>query len=130
MDRYTIAAGLQLVSSPNASSPPATKQRPAPLDLEMMAMPASEAHDLRTTDDISITPGGPVTPAEAHTQPPTGTQTPWTPADLESTPPSGHKGASTVVGVVPSFFYPAMNRWRVLCACLTYLGNGMHDGGE
>lgn len=33
-------------------------------------------------------------------------------------------GATTIA---PSFWYPAMNKWRVLAACLIYFGNGIND---
>jgi fucose permease len=51
-----------------------------------------------------------------------------TPSDLEASPPQTPTfGASTVTSIVPSFRYPAMNRWRVLAACLVYFANGVND---
>ena len=68
-----------------------------------------------------------------YTAPQTGTQTPATPFTpgtqrdtLISRPasPQNHD----VVGVVASWNNPPKTKWRVLCACLTYFGNGLADG--
>lgn len=53
-------------------------------------------------------------------------QTSQTPGDVEASPPATPTTADAT-GIVPSFFYPSMNKWRVLAACLTYLGNGIND---
>ncbi|KAM3424114.1 hypothetical protein BST61_g11339 [Cercospora zeina] len=53
-------------------------------------------------------------------------QIPTTPGELEaSQPPTPKRGTAT--SALPSFRYPHMNKWRVLCACLIYFGNGMSD---
>ncbi|PPJ56905.1 hypothetical protein CBER1_02259 [Cercospora berteroae] len=53
-------------------------------------------------------------------------QTSTTPGELEaSQPPTPKRGTAT--SALPSFRYPRMNKWRVLCACLIYFGNGMSD---
>ncbi|KAJ9669514.1 hypothetical protein H2201_000381 [Coniosporium apollinis] len=56
----------------------------------------------------------------------TGTQTPITPNELEMSQPPTPKRAEAA-GLVQSFSNPAMNRWRVLAACLVYFGNGLND---
>ena len=51
-----------------------------------------------------------------------------TPNELEASPPQSPTfEGSTATSIVPSFWYPAMNRWRVLAACLIYFGNGIND---
>lgn len=49
-----------------------------------------------------------------------------TPDQLEASPP--HSPVDDhATAVVPSFWYPMMNKWRVLAACLIYFGNGIND---
>jgi hypothetical protein len=51
-----------------------------------------------------------------------------TPSDLEASPPQSPTfEGDTATSIVPSFWYPAMNRWRVLAARLVYFGNGVND---
>jgi fucose permease len=51
-----------------------------------------------------------------------------TPNQLEASPPQSPTfDGSTATSIVPSFWYPAMNKWRVLAACLIYFGNGIND---
>lgn len=56
---------------------------------------------------------------------PTPATTTTTPSSLEAaaTPPP----PTTATTPPQSFWYPAMNRWRVLCATLVYFGNGLND---
>lgn len=49
-----------------------------------------------------------------------------TPSELEASPPQSPIADSSTA-VVPSFWYPMMNKWRVLAACLIYFGNGIND---
>jgi fucose permease len=49
-----------------------------------------------------------------------------TPGELEASPPNSPI-ADNSTPIVPSFWYPMMNRWRVLAACLIYFGNGIND---
>ncbi|QIW99102.1 hypothetical protein AMS68_004620 [Peltaster fructicola] len=47
--------------------------------------------------------------------------------DLEaSLPPTPHQHL-TSTAVVPTIWFPYMNRWRVLAACMVYLANGIND---
>jgi hypothetical protein len=71
-------------------------------------------------------PTGLRTPEEVYTPCHATEHTSKTPNELESSQPATPR-QQTATGVFPSFFYPAMNRWRVLAACLTYFGNGMSD---
>lgn len=51
---------------------------------------------------------------------------PTTPDDLEASPPHSPI-TDNGTAIVPSFWYPVMNKWRVLAACLIYFGNGIND---
>ena len=62
-----------------------------------------------------------------QTRPTTDSQT-ISPNELEASPPQSPTiQANTATSIVPSFWYPAMNKWRVLAACLIYFGNGIND---
>ncbi|KAB2575406.1 hypothetical protein DBV05_g5897 [Lasiodiplodia theobromae] len=69
-------------------------------------------------------------PTSSHT----GVQTPVTPSELEgattnnnntTTPPTADGGLAHPA--IQTFWNPPMNKWRVLCACLVYFGNGLSD---
>ncbi|KAJ4323611.1 hypothetical protein N0V94_001804 [Neodidymelliopsis sp. IMI 364377] len=56
----------------------------------------------------------------------TGTQTPKTPNELEmSCPPTPRQDEA--VGLVQTWNNPPMNKWRILCCCIIYFGNGLND---
>jgi hypothetical protein len=52
---------------------------------------------------------------------------PTVPNDLEMSRPASPRAE---VELIQSWSNPPMNRWRVLCACLIYVGNGMNDSGR
>jgi hypothetical protein len=62
-------------------------------------------------------------------QPKTGTQTPKTPNDLEASCPPTPRN-DDAVGLVQTWNNPPMNKWRILCCCVIYFGNGLNDAGE
>ncbi|KAF2152390.1 MFS general substrate transporter [Myriangium duriaei CBS 260.36] len=122
-----LAPGIRIVSlgDEKIEHPPATTaDRPhAPHSIELRRVAPSPARH-RPDEDFAIAPANPQTPAEAHTRPGSGQQTPLDINELEaSTPKDRH-----VAEIVPSFFYPAKNKWRVVCSCLTYFANGFNDG--
>ena len=49
-----------------------------------------------------------------------------TPDELEQSQPPTPQGQDGV-DMVPTLWYPKMNKWRVLAACLEYFGNGIND---
>jgi hypothetical protein len=58
-----------------------------------------------------------------------GIQTPKTPNELEmSCPPTPKQDEA--VGLVQTWNNPPMNKWRILCCCLIYFGNGLNDAGK
>lgn len=126
MDPLRFAASLDTRSVDKISSPPTAKSKPSYTEIEL-----SRFSGPSNTNDIAITPAGPTTPAEAYTALTSGWHTPKTPNQLEaeSPPLSRDGGNGNMAGVVMSFSNPPMNRWRVLCACFTYFGNGMSDAG-
>jgi len=59
----------------------------------------------------------------------TGTQTTKTPNELEmSYPPTPRQ--DDAVGLVQRWNSPSMNKWRILCCCAIYFGNGLNDAGK
>ncbi|KAK8212049.1 major facilitator superfamily domain-containing protein [Phyllosticta capitalensis] len=54
----------------------------------------------------------------------TGATTPRTPSDLEHSRPSSPFDVATIA---QTFWNPPMNKWRVLCCCLVYFGDGLSD---
>lgn len=58
----------------------------------------------------------------------TGTQTPRTPNDVEASCPPTPQG-DEVVGLVQTWNNPPINKWRILCCCVIYFGNGLNDAG-
>jgi len=60
---------------------------------------------------------------------PSGTQPAETPLQLEMSRSSSPVG-NEVVNLMQSWNNPAVNKWRILCCCLIYFGNGLNDSGE
>lgn len=125
MSSHAFAAGLSILSAspsrqeerPAPSTP--RGQRPSATDVEL-ATPPPALH-LSKSDPFSISPAGAQTPIEAYTQP----QTPYELQDfLAQTPTNTTAPISTLV---PSFSFPPKNRQRMLCVCVTQLGNGLND---
>lgn len=98
-----------------------------------------ELDDLIFGDRLSAPQTHPSTPKSGSehatsSRPPsshTGVQTPVTPSELEgaiantTTPPAADGGPAHAA--IQTFWNPPMNKWRVLCACLVYFGNGLSD---
>lgn len=64
-------------------------------------------------------------PTSSHT----GVQTPATPSELEGAIANNNSTADggPAHPAIQTFWNPPMNKWRVLCACLVYFGNGLSD---
>ena len=56
---------------------------------------------------------------------PSGAQTPSGPNDMEMSRPASPE--HDAVDVLQTLTSPPINRWRVLCVCLSNLGNGLND---
>ncbi|KAK8162119.1 major facilitator superfamily domain-containing protein [Phyllosticta citrichinensis] len=54
-----------------------------------------------------------------------GTATPHTPSELEHN--SRSASPLDVASIAQTLWNPPMNRWRVLCCCLVYFGDGLSD---
>lgn len=77
----------------------------------------------------TIRPGKPSDNAYFDQRPMNGTQTPQTPNELEaSCPPTPMQDEA--VGLVQTWNNPPMNKWRILCCCIIYFGNGLNDAGR
>src|ERR1700748_544894 len=106
-----FAAGIEVVSNDQITRPPNVKtstRAPSPNELDAIQLPdyglttAPKASNPPSIDETSVSK---------------------TPGELEQSQPStpkSHEGA----GIVPTLWYPKMNRWRVLAACAEYFGNG------
>ena len=125
MAALSFAGGLRIESNEKLTSPQAARTHdrgPSIEEPDQIELPDHGYFAKAQSGNITSTPAGPQTPTPART----GYQTPKTPNELESSlPPTPRQHDAT--GIVPSWSYPAMNKWRVLCACLIYLGNGMND---
>ena len=109
-----FAAGIEVISDDKVTWPPNARinNRPPSADeLDSIKLPdyglttASKASKPSSIDETSLSK---------------------TPGELEQSQPStprGHEGTD----IVPTFWYPKMNRWRVLAACMEYFGNGLND---
>ncbi|KAF2083595.1 MFS general substrate transporter [Saccharata proteae CBS 121410] len=105
---------IQQTSNPIAR-PPAVKQKsltvqtPSAIELDRLAFADhAEAPSANTT--------APQTPC-------TGTQTPITPSVIEAAPDDDSQAA----GLVQTMWNPPINKWRILCACLVQVANGLND---
>ncbi|KAK0982152.1 hypothetical protein LTS01_011451 [Friedmanniomyces endolithicus] len=133
MASLTFAAGLQIDNDKDGLTTPkkalTNTKGPTVAELDEIELPDygyfSTSSDNRQRNSTDISPEGPTTPTPAVT----GYQTPKTPGELEAVtlPTPRHNQHQHVAGIVPSWSYPAMNKYRVLAACLIYLGNGMND---
>lgn len=117
-----FAGGLSLVTHEPVSVPPSAKHHrrgPSIEELDSIELPN---HGLtRTTGEAKTSPG------HQSSQENNGhSMNRTTPSELESShPPSPTTDGAT--SIAPSFWYPSMNKYRVLAACLIYFGNGITD---
>ena len=124
-----LAAGLRIVSEQptDISLPPSVKthQRAPSIDkLDAIGLPdygLIERKQYASTVSPVSHQASVASPDDVFNN-----QSPKTPNALETSEPpwpTRHEA----VGLAPSFSYPTMNKWRVLAACFTYIGNGMND---
>jgi len=127
MSVYSFAAALEVTSPLRVATPPPTRTRDtAESGLELSRLPHSLDIDTKAPYTGAMTPDI-QTPHEAHNHNDTDAHTPVTPNELEATGSESWTNAQNLSDIVPSFSYPRMNKWRVLCACFTYFGNGLND---
>lgn len=109
MGSMAMAAGLDIVREGKDSIP-----RPPSVKTSNKRGPSVEEPDAIELNDCGNL-------SRKH-----GEARPSSPSELEnSQPPTPRQSDST--GLVPSWSYPKMNKWRILSACLVYFGNGMND---
>ena len=109
----TFAAGIDIVSNERVTRPPKVQ----------ISTRAPSAHEL---DAIELPDYGLTTASKASKPTIDETSVSKTPSELEQSQPStpqGHEGAD----IVPTLWYPKMNRWRLSAACMQYFGNGLND---
>lgn len=127
MASLTFVAGLDIKSDserPDSSVAKPHARGPSIKELDAIEL-ADHGNLYQKNHEAAITPAGPQTPAEAYT-PRWESFSHKTPDELERSQPPTPK-QDTAASVLPSFWYPTMNKWRVLAACLIYFGNGMSD---
>ncbi|KKY26814.1 putative mfs efflux [Diplodia seriata] len=73
-------------------------------------------------DDLIF--GEPVATPQTHTKSGAENAISQTPGELEG---SSNTTPAAVRPAIQTFWNPPMNKWRVLCACLVYFGNGLSD---
>lgn len=117
-----FAGGLSLVTHEPVSVPPSAKHQergPSIEELDSIALPNYGL--TKATGETKTSPGH---NTSQENDGPSLSRT--TPSELESSPPQSPTidGATSIA---PSFWYPAMNKWRVLAACSIYFGNGIND---
>ncbi|KAM0717267.1 hypothetical protein Q7P37_007119 [Cladosporium fusiforme] len=117
-----FAGGLGLVTHDPVSMPASAKHHergPSIEELDSIALPN---YGLTKVTGESKTPET----RQSSREQPSASMSYTTPDELESSPPQSPTidGATSIT---PSFWYPAMNKWRVLAACLIYFGNGIND---
>lgn len=119
MAALPFAAGLSIVKAP-----PAVKTHGHPPSLEELDSLELPDYGLAPKAKASNTPAM-TSQTRLHSQhaPQSGSRTP---GEVEASPPATPTTADAT-GIVPSFSFPKMNKWRVLAACLIYLGNGIND---
>lgn len=76
---------------------------------------------------MSEASGGPQTATDPER---TGSNPPRTPHELETNGSLSSLRPDDAVNVVQSWKDPAMNKWRILSACVVCFANGCNDSGE
>ncbi|KAK4617861.1 Bypass of stop codon protein 6 [Fulvia fulva] len=121
-----LAGGFSIDSDNNTSSSDTKHTRgPSPKELDAIELQDHGKLAQKTSSDEPVSPASIYTPGRKH-DPFKTPEVSKTPNELESSqPPTPTR--QTAASVVPSWSYPRMNKWRILCACLIYFGNGMSD---
>lgn len=124
----SLAAGIEVVSDSKVARPAnvkTTTSAPSITELDAIELPD---YGLTSSHPTTKLPQPITSYSPKSTRPSSidGTAATKTPGELEQSQPStpqGDEGAD----IVPTLWYPKMNRWRVLAACLEYFGNGLND---
>ena len=114
-----LGAGLEIVSDSMIKHPPVAKvysKAPSVGDLDAMELPTYGLTHADLTNESATTNTSKVNNASP----------PRTPDELEqSQPPTPQReGAASIM---PTFWFPKMNKYRVLSACGEYFANGLND---
>ena len=123
-----IAAGIEIVQDKRVSSESrmtATDPAPSLSELDAMELPD---YGLTCADQVKEIkqPEAAYSPTGSFPSTVDATQASKTPAELEQSQPPTPLGHDAV-NLVPTFWYPRMNRWRYVSACLEYFANGLND---
>lgn len=116
-----FAGGLGLITHEPVTVP-AKSARPHERAPSIEELDSIELPDYGLTRDQH----GPTKLTTSHQECISQRERPTTPDQLEASA-SQSPTADSGTAIVPSFWHPAMNKWRVLAACLIYFGNGIND---
>ena len=128
MSSLAFAAGLRIESCEQPSQSANAGPR-APSIEELDSIELADHGNLtqqKACDSTSHTQTPSQCSSKAHLPEAIQTDKSKTPSDLERSEPSTPTN-ERATSIMPSFWFPKMNKWRVLAACLTYFGNGMSD---
>ena len=121
-----LAGGLSI--EPDSKTPTSnTKHTRAPSAKELDAIELQDRGNLASqrSSEEPASPASVYSP-ERKNDPFKTPEVSKTPNELESSqPPTPTR--QTAASMIPSWSYPKRNKWRILCACLIYFGNGMSD---
>ena len=111
MAASAFAAGLEIMSNDKTMHSRTATRPPSNEELDAIELP-----------DYGLTH----TPRANQSDSTHEASTSKTPNELEhSQPPTPKRDDAS--NIVPTLWFPKMNKWRVLAACLEYLGNGLND---
>jgi hypothetical protein len=123
-----LAAGIEVVSDDKVTKPlnvKATSSAPSISELDAIELPDYGRTKPKPSGNVAQ-PETSYSPKRSRASSIDEASASKTPGELEQSQPStpqGHEGAD----IVPTLWYPKMNRWRVLAACMEYFGNGLND---
>ena len=127
-----IMSGIDNVSDHEIRSPPSAKTTttsPSNAELDAIELPdygLSRSKSKSRSHNETNPPTRPSSPKEYQASFWDQSMIPNTPVELERSQPSTPVG-DNVANVTPTFYFPKMNKWRVLSACMEYFGNGIND---
>ncbi|EKG13024.1 Major facilitator superfamily, partial [Macrophomina phaseolina MS6] len=118
---YALGNFFDIQDPKRITTPPLTRKK----SVSIRTPPSNqELDDLIFGEALSGPQTHPSTPQHADLPPPfpSGAQTPATPGELEGAAPN-----TPSAPLIPTLWNPPMNKYRLLCACLVYFGNGLSD---
>ena len=123
-----LAARFEIVSDAKITKPQNVKKTgsaPSISELDAIELPNYGLTKSKPSEHVAQ-PETSYSPEGSRASSISGASASKTPGQLERSQPSTPQGYSGA-DIVPTLWYPKMNRWRVLAACMEYFGNGLND---